>query len=243
MSIGKVAIVVAVLVATSAGQVQSAPSRSSRFTEARRACAAGQLERGIQLLADLIAENNDAAAVYHQARCYQDNGRPEQALARFREFLRLSPNLSTKGRDEVIAFMARLEYQLEEKARRESFAAARLAAAPASGDLLSRSGYWRVPTRRELTVAAAAVGAVALAGGVYFGLRAHGIEREIERQTRFQPVPDSEYQRRYREGKRAATWQVVSTVVAALALGQGAVLYFLDRGGNAGATSLAIARF
>jgi hypothetical protein len=234
------AIAVLVLTAVSARRAQA--SRSSRFAEARRACASGQLERGIQLLADLIAENNDSAAIYHQARCYQDNGRPEQALARFREFLRSSPNLTTEGRDEVIGFMARLEYELEEKARRGS-PAARVVRPHAPGDLLSRSGYWRAPTRRELTVAAAAVGAIALAGSVYFGVRAQGIEREIERQNRFQPVADTEYQRRYRQGKQAETWQVVSTVVAALALGQAAVLHFLDRNSTGEPRSLAIARF
>jgi tetratricopeptide (TPR) repeat protein len=240
MPIGKIALAVLVVSAASVGPAQA--SRSSRFAEARRACASGQVERGIRLLADLIAENNDAAAIYLQARCYQDNGRPEQALARFREFLRVSPNLSTRGRDEVIGFIGRLEYQLEEKARRQS-SFGRTAALPAAGQLHSGSGYWRVPNRRELTVATAAVGVAALAGSIYFGVRANGIEKEIERQNRFQPVADSEYQRRYREGRQAATWQVVSTVVAALALGQSAVLYFMDRRLPAESLSLAVARF
>jgi hypothetical protein len=227
MPIGSMAIVVLLVNATSVAQAQS--SRNSRFAEARRACAAGQVERGIQLLADLIAENNDAAAVYHQARCYDDNGWPERALARYREFLRLSPRLSARGRDEVTASMARLEYAVAERMRQESSAAtAEAQAAPAAtAGLATRSGSWRVPNRRELTVAAATVGAVAVVGSVYFGLRAQGIERDIERQSRFQPVADAEFQRRYRLGKRAETWQVVSTVVAALALGQAAVLHFL----------------
>ncbi len=240
MPIGRMAIAVLLSGLASVGTAQA--SRSSRFAEARRACALGQLEKGIHILADLIAENNDAAAVYHQARCYQDNGRPEEALARFREFLRLSPNLTGQGRDEVNTFIGRLESELDEKARRES-SGSRAATTSRSVGLLSRSGYWRVPTRRELTVATATAGVVAMAGSVYFGLRANRIEREIESQTRFQPVADAEFQRRYREGKRAATWQVVSTVVAALALGQSAVLYFLNRRSLDEPLSLSLARF
>jgi tetratricopeptide (TPR) repeat protein len=244
MPIGTMAIAAA-LVFSATGATQAQGSRNSRFAEARRACASGQLERGIQLLADLIAENNDAAAIYYQARCYQENGRPEQALARFQEFLRLSPNLSARGRDEVTTAISRLEYALAEKTRQESLAArtARAPTPPADGELLSRSGYWRIPTRRELTVATATVGVVALAGSVYFGLRAHGFERDIERQSRFQPVAEAEFQRRYQQGKRAASWQVISTVVAALALGQSAVLHFLYRRPTDEPLSPAVVRF
>jgi hypothetical protein len=98
-----------------------------RPAEARKACAAGKVDRGIQILAEIIVENGDANAVYNQARCYQQNGRPEQAVARFREYLRTAAELAPADRTQVEGYIVELEAEIETKARR---AAAASTAAP-----------------------------------------------------------------------------------------------------------------
>jgi hypothetical protein len=109
----------------------SAPGRpvvaDPRPAEARKACAAGKVDRGIQILAEIIVENGDANAVYNQARCYQQNGRPEQAVARFREYLRTAAELAPADRTQVEGYIVELEAEIETKARR---AAAASTAAP-----------------------------------------------------------------------------------------------------------------
>jgi tetratricopeptide (TPR) repeat protein len=95
----------------------------ARVAEARKACAAGEVERGVQLLAELIAERNDPNAVYNQARCYQANGQPEPALSRFKEYLRVAPGLSARERRQVKQHMRELEQELDARARRAALAA------------------------------------------------------------------------------------------------------------------------
>jgi tetratricopeptide (TPR) repeat protein len=105
-----VALVVA-LPATALAQPKPA-SRELREAEARRACAAGQVEKGIDLLAELLVELGHPNYVYNQARCYQQNGRAEEAINRFREYLRSAPNISTSERQRVEGFVTELEAEL-----------------------------------------------------------------------------------------------------------------------------------
>src|SRR4051812_26823182 len=85
----------AVLVATlvvPASLAHAAPprTREQREADARKACAAGHVEEGIEILADLYAGYSHPNYIYNQGRCYQENGKGEQAVARFREYLRVA---------------------------------------------------------------------------------------------------------------------------------------------------------
>jgi hypothetical protein len=73
-----------------------ASSRNQREKSALKACLAGDMKGGIELLAELYADTNDLTYIYNQARCYQQNNEPELALNRFREFLRKGPELNPK---------------------------------------------------------------------------------------------------------------------------------------------------
>jgi hypothetical protein len=112
-----------------------------RAMEARKACAAGRVEQGIELLAQIIAENGDPNAVFNQARCYQANGRNEQALARFREYLRIAENVQVGEADQVRVYIA----ELEEEARNRAAAAARAAAATRATSPAIAAGRVPVP--------------------------------------------------------------------------------------------------
>jgi hypothetical protein len=219
----------------------------ARVTEARQACAAGDVERGVQLLAEIVAERNDPNAIYNQARCYQANDQPEPALARFREYLRVAPRLSVRERRQVQDYMRELEQWLDARARRAALAAAAAApdvtalptAAAAASDSptppivnLTRTKPEPAPAANRpllvLSAVSAAAGVTALAGGVFYSLETRRLERQIERQAL--PIPGELYQRRTREGQRAQSRQWIGYGVGAAALGASAVLYLLGHG-------------
>jgi hypothetical protein len=67
--------------------------RDPREIQARKDCLKGNYDSGTSLLADLYAETGNENFVYNQARCYEQNGRPDEAILRFREYLRIARDL------------------------------------------------------------------------------------------------------------------------------------------------------
>jgi hypothetical protein len=97
-------------IALLASNVQAAGrTREQREAEARKACAAGRVESGIEVLAGLYTDFGHPNYIYNQARCYQQNGRTEQAISRFKEFLRAAPDASPEDRARVERFVHELE--------------------------------------------------------------------------------------------------------------------------------------
>lgn len=92
-----------------------AAQEDPRELEARTACAAGDVDKGIAILARMFAETSDYTWVYNQGRCYQQNGRNDQALNRFREYLRRGQNLNADDRREVEGFIKELEAEQQKK--------------------------------------------------------------------------------------------------------------------------------
>src|SRR5207244_1269155 len=103
----RIALVAALLL--SSGQARA--EEESRQVKAKHACAAGRVEEGVEILAGLYAESGDVNYVYNQGRCYQQNGRVDQALNRFHEYLRRATSASSEERHEVQGFIDELERQ------------------------------------------------------------------------------------------------------------------------------------
>jgi hypothetical protein len=93
-------------------------AQADRMKEVKKACAAGDFDRGVRLLADLYAETNDPTAIYNQGRCYQQNAEPERAAARFREYLRKAKDLSPADRAEVEGFIREADAEAAVRAQR-----------------------------------------------------------------------------------------------------------------------------
>jgi hypothetical protein len=51
---------------------------------------AGEVQKGVRLLAELYTASEDPIWIFNQGRCYQQNAQPSLALSRFKEFLRQS---------------------------------------------------------------------------------------------------------------------------------------------------------
>jgi hypothetical protein len=63
-----------------------AASNESREREAKKACLAGDVAKGIAILAELYVKTDKMVLLFNQGRCFEQNGRYEEAIVRFREF-------------------------------------------------------------------------------------------------------------------------------------------------------------
>jgi hypothetical protein len=74
----------AFLVAPPAAQ---AGGRENKERAAKTACLAGDYAKGVALLAELyVSSNNDVTYLFNQGRCFEQNGKYEEAIVRFREY-------------------------------------------------------------------------------------------------------------------------------------------------------------
>jgi hypothetical protein len=174
---------------------EAAPhSREQREAEARTACGAGRVEAGIELLAQLFVEYGHPNYIYNQARCYQQNGKAEQAISRFKEFLRAAQDISPDERVRVERFIKELESELPvpapptaspavtETPARPPEAAVRAEPTPPPAEVSKPAAP---PPERSagLRTAAIALGAVAVAGlttGIVSTLQVRSLQNEVE---------------------------------------------------------------
>jgi hypothetical protein len=55
---------------------------------AKKACMTGDPAKGVEILVDLFIDTDDPTYIYNQGRCFEQNQRYEDAIGRFREYLR-----------------------------------------------------------------------------------------------------------------------------------------------------------
>jgi tetratricopeptide (TPR) repeat protein len=61
---------------------------------AKKACLTGDATKGVALLADLFIDTEDPTYLYNQGRCLEQNNRYEEAINKFREYLRKATKAS-----------------------------------------------------------------------------------------------------------------------------------------------------
>lgn len=81
-----------VLVTLSALPTQAA-TPEERARAARKACLTGDVDKGVDLLADLFLDTRDINHIFNQGRCFEQNRRFAEAISRFQEFLVKGKNL------------------------------------------------------------------------------------------------------------------------------------------------------
>jgi hypothetical protein len=212
---------------------------ADRVTEARKACAAGRVDEGVEILAGIIGESGDLNALYNQARCYQLNGRTEQAITRFREYLRTAHDISGEEKARVEGFIKELDADLEAKARREALARAALARAasaaparpaapspPAAVALAPRPVTRTSPALRIASLALGATGAVALVAGGYFSWKMARVSDDLESEW---SLTSAQFKQRWDDGKRFELLARIGYGVGAAALVGSATCFVLSR--------------
>jgi hypothetical protein len=224
------------------------PAEDPRPREAKAACAAGEIQKGIRLLADLYADTEDLNWVYNQARCYQQNGWADEAIERFQEYLRRARDITPAERQEVDGFIAELEQRRQRRAGDAPLPG--LTPPPPAAGPGSEAQLTAAPPRaehpgRRLSIAGvtlAGVGAAALVSGLWFGSRVRSLEREAEDWNTTGQVTAAQYQDNQRSAHRNEVGQWISYSAAALALaGSGTCLYLrLRRRPEASRWSLAL---
>ena len=68
---------------------------------ARKACLSGNYQKGVEILSDLFISTKNPVHIYNQGRCYEQNDRCQDAIPRFREYLRKAKDASTEERAEA----------------------------------------------------------------------------------------------------------------------------------------------
>jgi len=73
----------------------------SKERAAKKACLVGDVDKGAEILADLYVDTNDATYIYNSGRCFEQNGKNDQAVLRFKEYLRKAKKLSPSETEAV----------------------------------------------------------------------------------------------------------------------------------------------
>lgn len=233
-----VASLSAVAPAEAAGKQASekAAIRQAQEKAARKACLAGDYVKGVDLLADLFVETKEATYVFNQGRCFEQNRRYEDAVARFQEYLRaagakLSPedreaaeqhikankDLLAQERESVAAQTAPQPFTPPSPSPSTPTAPAQLApivSQPTPPPPASTGRGLRIGG-----IVLASVGGAALVGGVLLNLQANSAIKDMEAK------PDA-----YSSGKKSDydSYRTLSWVgygVGAACVVTGAVLY------------------
>jgi hypothetical protein len=198
-----------------------------RVSEAKAACVAGDVQKGVRLLADLYMASSDPIWIFNQGRCYHQNAQPVLAWSRFKEFLR-------KGQgalDEDIRDAKKYIAEIEAEQQREQPAIGGTATATTATPIVSTRSQSTPPAPgrglRYTGIVAGIFGGAALATGVVFSLLVKQTKSDVENQTKNDVVAASAVSGKLADGRRYETLQWISYGVGAAAVITGSVLYWM----------------
>lgn len=222
--------------AASKQATDKAASRQAQEKAARKACLAGDYSQGVDLLADLFVETKDANYVFNQGRCFEQNRRYEDAIARFQEYLRAAgPRVHPEEKEAAEQHIKSCKDLLAQE--RESVAAQTVpqplvppVSPPASAPAEQPPAHVAQPasptaslsTGRGLRIGGivvASAGGAALLGGVLLNLQANSLIKDMEGRTDGYSAGKKSDSETY----RALSW--VGYGVGAACVVTGAVLY------------------
>jgi hypothetical protein len=203
---------------------------------------AGDYARGVRLLSELFVSTKMPTFIYNQARCFEQNRRYEDAISRFREYLRVAKDISGIELADTNKHIAECEGLLA--AERPSPVPASPVAQPVPASPVAQpvpateagSVAVRQPPPaagssglRTGGIATASVGGAALIAGIVFNLKSNSLARDIKKTDGF--TSDKESDR-----KTYATLGWVGYGVGATCIATGAILYLLAQRSENNAT-------
>jgi len=220
-----------------------AASRQAQERAARKSCLSGDYAKGVSILSDLFIDTKDSTYIFNQARCFEQNRRYEEALARFQEYLRAAPDLDASDKAAAEKHIADCQDLLAKQNGRSADLPA--PAAPHSVPKQLEAPPLPSPpspnAAPELVVAVesapprnatagsalrtggivtASVGGAALIGGLVFNLKANSMAHDL---GTYGGYSDSKVSQR--ENYETASWVGYGLGVACVATG--GVLYYL----------------
>ena len=118
-----------------AGLAMAAPARAASIDAkeraARKACLSGNYKKGVEILSDLFVQTEDPVFIFNQGRCFEQNGRFEEAINRFLEYLRKAKKSNGQDRVDTERHIADCQALLRQKAAPEPKVETPVAAKPA----------------------------------------------------------------------------------------------------------------
>jgi hypothetical protein len=207
-----------------------------------KACLTGDAVAGVAILTDLFIDTKDTTYLFNQGRCFEQNRRYEEAIARFHEYLMKTRDLLPEHKADTERHITACESYLQGKpaeatkpeplkvaVERPPVAESRPAGAVAATPEPSRGPVGSGLRITGLVVAA--VGGAGLVTGLILNLKANSMSGDL--QSLYNPSLDSS-RKRY----ETAGW--IGYGAGAACLVGGAFLYYLGwrRGENAASVSL-----
>jgi hypothetical protein len=214
--------------------------------EARMACLSGDYIKGVTILSELFVDTKSAAFIYNQGRCFEQNRRYEDAIARFQEYLRVSKKASKGERAEAQKHINDCKALLADQPSQPPAVSptpapaasptptSALAEMPKSSP--SPAVVTTSPTMIQQTsavapsdkgsslrtwgIVTASVGGAALIGGVFLNLKVNSMASDLEKTDGYSDGKESD-----RKSYQTLGW--FSYSVGAACVATGAVLYIL----------------
>lgn len=200
---------------------------------AKKACAAGDFRTGVEILAGLYVDTDNATYIFNQGRCYEQNHQWVNATDRFREYLRKDESLSPEVKADVERHIADCEaLQKRQEFRVEpSPAVPMVAAAPPLAPEPAQQAKVASPAPaprqenqgsgvRVAGIVLGSIGTAALATGLILNLKANSLASDFNK-THNSSTQSS--QSSYKTGS------MLGYGVGAGLLATGVLLYFLGR--------------
>jgi tetratricopeptide (TPR) repeat protein len=235
----------------------SRTKHQAKERQARAACLSGDYQKGVSILAQLFVVSKDPTYLFNQGRCFEQNRRYEDAIARFQEYLRAAKDVEPAGREEANKHIADCEALLG-RPKGEGAAVAPVpvvappappapvappvAAAPpptpASVEAVAQPAS--EPQRssgsglRTAGVITAATGGVALVAAVLLNLKVNGMTDDLHQPDGYTDAKESSR----KDYKTAAS---ISYGLGAACVAAGAVLYILGWKSHGSSASVALA--
>jgi len=222
-------------------RVGFAESRDAKERTARTACLAGDYAQGVRLLSELFVATKNWTFIYNQGRCFEQNRRYDDAIARFQEYLRAGKNLSASEEADAQKHIADckelLASERAEMARAEMAPIAPaspppVAAAPVAPPAVLATPAALTPPNtppspgsagsglRTAGILTAAVGGAALAAGVILNYKSNSLATDLKKTDGYTPGKESD-----RKTYETLGW--VGYGVGAACVATGAILYIL----------------
>jgi hypothetical protein len=85
---------------------------------AKKACASGEVAKGVDILSDLYVQTDDSTYIFNQGRCYEQNHEWTRAIDRFREFILKNPNTKSDAKVDAEKHIADCKGYLSEEGRK-----------------------------------------------------------------------------------------------------------------------------
>jgi hypothetical protein len=224
-----------------------AGERDAKERAAKKACLNGDPVKGVAILTDLYVDTNDSTYLFNQGRCLEQNNRYDDAVGRFREYLRKAGDRSEADKAEAKKHIDDCQALLG-KSGGEPRPAAEVPApasavvpqsqtqpplppsAPQPGAVAETQSAAAGPSvsagsgLRAAGVVGAVLGGAGLVAGVVLNIKANSMVGDLE--PHYNKGTDS-------SSKTYKTLSLVSYGAGAACVAAGAVLYFLGwKAGN-----------